>query len=142
MRAVLEIVVWWVVLTGVWLTTLNAYSTEELVASAALALPCAFAARAGRHAAGVTWRARPGWFRWLLALPGAVVADTIGLVRVSCGRRATGEGDEFRELRLPHEEDTALRYGREALTTAAVRVPSVFSTLLRESAKPCGTQYQ
>jgi multisubunit Na+/H+ antiporter MnhE subunit len=116
-RGGLETVVWWVILVGVWLVTLNAFSYQELAVAAVLALPCAVAARAARRAAEVRWAVGASWSRWLLALPGAILHDTVGVLGLAMRRRTREDEDEFRELRLPTESDDASRAGREALTT-------------------------
>jgi multisubunit Na+/H+ antiporter MnhE subunit len=111
MRAVVEVLAWWPVLVLVWLATLNSYSSEELVTAAALALPCAVAARAARRAAGVHWTFRPKWARWLLALPPAVGHDTAGVLLLAMKRSGV---DRFREVPMPEHPDG----GQEATATA------------------------
>jgi multisubunit Na+/H+ antiporter MnhE subunit len=77
---VVEIAVWWAVLLLVWLASLNAFSFAELGTAAGLALPCAFAARAGRVAAGMRWRVNARWARWLLSMPWAILHDTVSVL--------------------------------------------------------------
>jgi multisubunit Na+/H+ antiporter MnhE subunit len=91
MRILTEVVLWTAVATGVWLLTLSSVSLPELVAAVATALPCAVLAVAARRALGRSWSVDPSWVRWLLPLPGAVVADTVRVLglaaRVLAGRR-------------------------------------------------------
>jgi multisubunit Na+/H+ antiporter MnhE subunit len=117
-RRGLETGVWWLVLVGVWLVTLNAFSYQELVVAAVLALPCAVAAGAARRASEIRWTAGARWSRWLWALPGAVLRDTAAVLLLALRPRTREDEDEFREVPLPTESDDARRVGREALTTA------------------------
>lgn len=115
MRVLAEVVVWWAVLLGVWLMSLNAFSFAELGTAAGLALPCAFAARAARLAAGGRWRIRLRWARWLAHLPWAVLHDTAAVLRLAT-KPDRPEDDSFDEVPLgagPHA-------GHEALATATV----------------------
>lgn len=113
MRAVAETAAWWPVLVLVWLATLNSFSAEELVASVVLGLPCAVAARAARRAAGVHWTFRPGWARWLPALPAAIAHDTVGVLLLAV--RRPGD-DSFRDVAMPAHPDG----GQEAAATVAL----------------------
>lgn len=113
MRAVVEIAAWWPVLILTWLATLNAFSYQELVVAAVLALPCAVAARAARRASRVAWTFRARWGRWLLALPTAIVHDTAGVLLLALRRSGA---DSFREIPMPEHPDG----GREAAATAVL----------------------
>ena len=113
MRAVAEVSAWWPVLVLVWLATLNSFSFQELVTAAVLALPCAVAARTARRAAGVHWTFRPGWGRWLLAVPAAIAHDTVGVLLLAVKR--SGD-DSFRHVPMPEHPDG----GQEAAATAAL----------------------
>jgi multisubunit Na+/H+ antiporter MnhE subunit len=121
---VVEVVVWWALLVGVWLVMLVAFSPVELVAGAVAALPCAAAAVAGRRAIGGVWRARPGWLRWLLPLPLAVVAESgrVLLVPFRRGSRRSGSG-RLEEVRLQRERPQAVARTRQAIATIVVSVP-------------------
>ncbi|MBI0378915.1 hypothetical protein JBE27_22175 [Streptomyces albiflaviniger] len=50
MTAVLEVLVWWAALTGIWLVLISTVDPLELLAGAASALAAAVLARAGRRA--------------------------------------------------------------------------------------------
>ncbi|HEX3792100.1 MAG TPA: Na+/H+ antiporter subunit E [Pseudonocardiaceae bacterium] len=117
MRGGLETFVWWVILVGVWLATLSAFSFEELAVAAVLALPCAVAAGAARRAAEVRWTVGSGWAQWLLALPGAVLHDTAAVLRLGMRWQRREDEDEFRRVPLPTESADGRRAGREAVTT-------------------------
>lgn len=115
-----EIGVWWVLLVAVWIATVNTFSVQEVIVAAVLSVPCAIAARAGRRAAGLCWTVRRGWLRWLLFLPSAIVHDTIAVLKLALRRRSGEDRDEFRALRLPAEDDPALRSGHAAVATAVL----------------------
>jgi hypothetical protein len=61
-RAV-EILCWWVLLTGLWLVTLSSVSAPELLAAGLCAIPCAFTAQTARRAMNGAWRPAPRWSR-------------------------------------------------------------------------------
>ncbi|HJP78916.1 MAG TPA: Na+/H+ antiporter subunit E [Pseudonocardiaceae bacterium] len=104
-----EIAAWWAVLLLVWLASLNAFSYAELATAAGLALPCAFAARAGRIAASGRWRVKARWARWLLFAPAAILHDTVAVLRLAT-RPDRPQDDSFDHL--PAQD--------EALATAMV----------------------
>jgi multisubunit Na+/H+ antiporter MnhE subunit len=116
---VLEVLVWWAVLVLVWLGTLNAFSYEELAAAAILAVPCAFAARLGRRAAGVRWSVDPRWARWLSHLPWAILRDTVAMLALAL-RPDRPADDDFDELPLATQPTKARQSGHEALATATL----------------------
>jgi multisubunit Na+/H+ antiporter MnhE subunit len=115
-----EIAAWWAFLVVVWLATLNTFSVAEVVTAALFAVPAAIAARAARHAAGLRWRVRPGWGRWLLALPAAIAHDLVAAIGLGLRRDTRERDDEFRRVPLPAEPDAAHRTAREAVTTAVL----------------------
>jgi multisubunit Na+/H+ antiporter MnhE subunit len=119
MRALLEVAAWWAALLLVWLATLTAFSLEELATASALAVPCALAARAARRAAGIRWRIKPGWARWLLSVPWSVLHDTVAVLLLAV-RPDRPEDDSFQEVVLSGDRDSAGRNGHEALATAAL----------------------
>lgn len=113
MRAVGEVVTWWLVLVLLWLATLNSFSFADLITAAVLALPCAPAARAARRSAGEHWTFRPKWMRWLVALPVSIVRDTAGVLWLAV---RPGGDDQFTRVPLPHHPDG----GQEAAATAVL----------------------
>lgn len=50
MTAVLEVLVWWAALTGIWLVLISTVDPLELMVGSASALAAAVLARAGRRA--------------------------------------------------------------------------------------------
>jgi hypothetical protein len=95
-----EVLPWWLGLTGLWVLTLSTPSLPEIVVAAVAAVPCAFAARAARRAVGGAWRPRVRWVRWLLAVPGSAVRESIqALVMVV----RHPEAGRFATTRLPDE---------------------------------------
>jgi multisubunit Na+/H+ antiporter MnhE subunit len=115
MRAWSEVAVWWAVLVLVWLATLNSFSFAELVVAAVLALPCAVAARYGRQAAGGGWSVRPGWARWLLSLPWALLHDTAAMLAIAVRPERQAE-DRFEDI----SADAPAGRGWEAAATFVV----------------------
>jgi multisubunit Na+/H+ antiporter MnhE subunit len=113
----IETLLWWSVLFGLWLLTLSILTPAEILAGAVVALPCAAVAPVARHAVGASWRPRLRWLRWLVPLPAAVIADTgrLGAVLLR-RRRADGrERGRARELRLPKQADPRLAETQRAL---------------------------
>jgi multisubunit Na+/H+ antiporter MnhE subunit len=112
-----EVVVWWVLLMAAWLATVNAVSTEEVVAAAIFSALGALAARAGRRVVHGRWHPPADARRWASALPSAVVRDAVGALRTVL--RGDPEG-RFEWLALTRERDAGRRAGREAVATATV----------------------
>lgn len=122
MRTVAEVVFWWVACGAVWLLTLSSVSLSEALIATGCALPCAVLAVVGRRAVEGSWPVRPGWLRWLLPLPAAIVADSARVLgraaAVLVGRRLP-HGTE-RTVRL-HRDPVAGRWRtRQAVATVLV----------------------
>lgn len=126
MAAVGEVLAWWAVLVGIWLTTLSSPSSSELGISVASGLACALVAVPVRRALRAKWHPQPSWVQWLLPLPAAVLADTVRLfVLAFRPRRTTGGGDdpkdgELSEIRLPVDDDPHRAGIRRALASLAL----------------------
>ncbi|WP_426361743.1 hypothetical protein [Streptomyces sp. E-08] len=73
MRGLLEIAVWWAVLTATTAVLVSTVSAVELLVAAVAALGAAFAARRMRLAVGEGPKGGAGAARALVALPGSVV---------------------------------------------------------------------
>lgn len=121
MRTLAEVVFWWAACVGLWLLTLSSMSLPEAAIAAGCALPCALLAVVARRAVGGSWPVQPGWLRWLLPLPVAVVADGVRVLGrgagVLIGRVPAGE---VRAVRL-HRDAAAGRWRtRQALATVLV----------------------
>src|SRR5947209_15209212 len=71
-----ELLAWWAATIGVWMVSLSAYSSQDLVVAMGCAVPCAAAAAAARRAVRGAWRP-PTSRSWavLLLLPPTIVAD-------------------------------------------------------------------
>jgi multisubunit Na+/H+ antiporter MnhE subunit len=127
-KRVVEALVWWVVLFGVWTATLSTFPVPELVAGAASALPCAVAAVAGRRAVDGAWRLRLRWLRWLLPLPLAVPAEAGRLLLLPLRRSVrNGPVGRVREIALAPETDgTTAETHRALATTVLATTPGSF----------------
>jgi len=99
-RAV-EALVWWIVLTGIWLLTLTSFSVQELSAALVAGLLCALVATTARESYRASWRPRARWLSWIALLPHTVVADT---VRVLGPRLRT----PAERRRIPVDDDGAV----------------------------------
>ncbi|WP_030437355.1 hypothetical protein [Actinoplanes subtropicus] len=80
MGHVAEAVVWWVVLTAVYVTTLGTFTGPEFAVAIGVGLLCAVLAVVARHAARARWSVEPRWAAWLVPLPAAIAADTVRLL--------------------------------------------------------------
>jgi multisubunit Na+/H+ antiporter MnhE subunit len=130
MRRFPELIVWWAAATGLWLLTLSSTSLPEVLVALGCALPCAVLTVAARRAVRGSWPVQPGWLRWLLPLPAAVLADTARVLArgagVLVGRRpASGE---LRTVRLPRDRPAGRWRTRQAW--AAVLVTAAPGTLV------------
>jgi multisubunit Na+/H+ antiporter MnhE subunit len=115
---VLEAVVWWGVCTGVWLLTLSAVTSEEVVLALAAGAVCGPLAVLGRELAGGRWRPQLRWARWLAAIPVAVVAETVRILAMSYSpRRRTGQ---LSTVQLPGRERADVAAARDGLAALAI----------------------
>lgn len=73
----LEALFWWCAALGIWLLSLSAVSTSELVVATLVSLPCGALAVAGRLASRHAWKARPGWVLPVLLAPLTIVTDSV-----------------------------------------------------------------
>ena len=119
-RRALEVLLWAVLLTGIWVSTLTTVDGPELVAAGVCALAAGVLGTATRTTLGATLRPRPGWLRWLVLLPVAVVADLgrLTVAVVAALRHGRGLGVP-RTLALPDEPGIRART-RQALGSVAV----------------------
>jgi multisubunit Na+/H+ antiporter MnhE subunit len=115
-RALVEVTAWWVVLVLVWIATLATVTVQELVVAGVLAVPCAYLARLGRQAVGVSWPMRASWLRWLLRVPWAVLHDTVA-VALLAARPDRPQDDRFREIPLSDQDGPSTGAAREAAAT-------------------------
>ena len=120
---VIEVLVWWCLLIGVWVLTLSSVSTSDMAAAAGSALLCAIAAVAGREAVGGHWRPSRDSLRWFLRLPAVVLVDTARILGVAARQLAAPPGEDPGELRrvdLTADASGPQRAGRQATATLAV----------------------
>lgn len=76
MRRVLEVLLWWALLVGVYATLVTTVSPGELAVAAGAGGLAGLAAMLTRRAERAAYRPRLDWLRWLVPLPLAVVTDT------------------------------------------------------------------
>jgi multisubunit Na+/H+ antiporter MnhE subunit len=117
MLRIVEVLVWWAVLTGVWVSTVSTVTTPDLVVGAVCAVPCAVVALLARRALRSRWRVHPAALRRLPAVVVGAVTDT---VRVLLGRT---DHPRVREVVLPEVgggRDPAAQETYRALATIAV----------------------
>lgn len=122
MRTVAEVAFWWAAGVGVWLLTLSSVSLPEALIATGCALPCAVLAVVARRAVDGSWPVRPGWARWLLPLPAAVVADAVrvlGLATLVLVGRRVPAGDEH-TVALHRDRPVRRWRARQALATVLV----------------------
>lgn len=118
--AAIEIGWWWGAAVGIWLLTLSSVTWPDLTAAVVCGLPCGLAARAGRHAVRAVWRPSPGWARWLLPLPAAILTDTARVLGLAA-RSLTGapQPGEMKEIQLPAGEPDEVASARRAVAALA-----------------------
>jgi multisubunit Na+/H+ antiporter MnhE subunit len=86
-RRALEALFWWGAALGIWLLSLSAVPTSELVVATLASLPCGIVAVAGRLATQHAWTMRPGWLVPVLLLPVSIVTDTCEVLLSAVTRR-------------------------------------------------------
>ena len=80
-----ETLIWWLVLVGVWTSTLSTVSAEELVVAGCCGLACAVLATTARAVYRGSWRLARAW-----TLPVDIIRDCAALFsRESVVRRVT-----------------------------------------------------
>lgn len=120
-RTTAEVLAWVVVLVAVWAATLTTVGVLELGVAAVLALPLAVLAVAARRVLDAPARLPAGWWRWVVRLPVAVLADTARLAVAVAGavRSGTPLGVE-RRLRLAARADDGGPDGRVTIGAATI----------------------
>lgn len=118
MRRMLEVAVWWVLCTGVWLLGLSAVTTSDLVLGIAAGLIAALAGVWGRRLADGHWRPRPRWLLQVVRVALAIVLETGTVLAAAAmpGRRRS----RHQRLRLPLDRRRDVADAREALAAIAV----------------------
>ena len=92
-RAV-ETLIWWVVLVGVWLSTLSTVSTQELVVAACCGLVCAVLATTARAVYRGSWRPARAW-----TLPVEIARDCATLFSRESAIRSIGASSATKAVR-------------------------------------------
>lgn len=111
--AAVEVVVWWIALTGLWVVTVSPLTVWEVGAAVLLALPCALLATGFRVAVGCRWRIRA---RWLLRVPPVALRVVVDTARLPF----SGARGERAEVPVPGEAEESRRAARHALKSAAL----------------------
>lgn len=122
LATLVEVVVWWALMVGVWVITLSSAPPMELYISAAAALPCALLMPRVRRTVEAAWRPDWRWSRWFLVLPFSVLADTVRVfaaVFVHAVTRRPLEV-ELTEIRLQPHDDPARAAAHGALAMVTV----------------------
>jgi multisubunit Na+/H+ antiporter MnhE subunit len=126
MAQVVEVVLWWGLLVGVWVITLSPpVPVPELVVATIAALACAMVTGVARRAAGLRWRVELRPLAWLAVLPVVVVADTARVFAVAVRQLARPQvhrGD-FREVALRRGGPPVVATTRLALAITALSIP-------------------
>jgi multisubunit Na+/H+ antiporter MnhE subunit len=119
-RRAVELVVWWCAAVGVWMLSLSAYSSQDLMVAVVCGLPCAVTAVLARRVVGAAWRPPMASVRWAMTLPWSFVVDAVQVLTLPwrpAARRAAGE---FREVPVGATGGAAPAAGRRALASVFV----------------------
>lgn len=114
MGLVWELLVWWGVTTGVWIVSLSAYSSQDLVAALACGVPCAVMAVLARRTLRLAARPPAEAWRWLAALPWSIAVDTVRVLALPWRRGARSSAGQFRNMPLGPSGTSAGAVGRRA----------------------------
>jgi multisubunit Na+/H+ antiporter MnhE subunit len=96
---VAEFAAWWAVGVGIWLASLSAWSSAELLTAAVASAAAAAVAVAARQVLGGRWRPPAALLTVALRLPPVVVADTVRVLALAFRRRHPVTGT-FRVVQL------------------------------------------
>jgi multisubunit Na+/H+ antiporter MnhE subunit len=111
---VLELLVWWVATTGVWIVSLSAYASQDLIAALACGLPCAILAVLARRAVRLAARPPGELLRWLAALPWSIAVDTARVLALPWRPKARSTAGEFRRMPIGPPGTSAAAVGRRS----------------------------
>lgn len=114
MGVTLEFAAWWAATVGIWLVSLSAYSSQDLVVALACAVPCAALAVGARRAIRGAWRPPRDLWRVVPLLPIAIVADG-ARVLAAVWWRGRGASMKFRSTTFDTRGRVAESAGRRAL---------------------------
>jgi multisubunit Na+/H+ antiporter MnhE subunit len=117
---VAELLAWWGVTTGVWIVSLSAYASQDLVAALACGLPCAVMAVLARRAVRLAARPPAETLRWLGALPWSIAVDTVRVLALPWRPASRSSAGRFRRTPLGPLGESATAVGRR--TAAALLI--------------------
>ncbi len=120
MTLALELVAWWCATVAVWMLSLSAYSSQDLVVALVCGLPCAVMAVLARRAVRGAWRPPAAAVRWAAALPWSVASDTLRVLSMPWRPSARSRAGELREVAMGATGDTARAAGRRALGSVLI----------------------
>ena len=122
MSLAVELLSWWCVTVGVWMVSLSAYSSHDLVVAVACGLPCAVVAALARRAVRLDARPPAAMVRWSGVLPWSIAVDTARVLVLPWRPEVRAEAGRFRRVRLGPPGVTAVAVGHRA--AAAVLMSS------------------
>jgi multisubunit Na+/H+ antiporter MnhE subunit len=115
----IEIVVWWVLLTACDLMLISSVDRYELLVGVAFGLACALIATFARSAQPSSWSLRLDWLAWLPLIPLRVIADTWHVLVAA----AKGDTGSWRETPVADAVgDTARARGARAIGAMALNL--------------------
>lgn len=115
MGLAVELLVWWGVTTGVWIVSLSAFASQDLVAALACGVPCAVMAVLARRAVRLAARPPAQMLRWLAALPWSIAVDTVRVLALPWRPRGRTSAGEFRRMPIGPSGESAPAVGRRAV---------------------------
>jgi hypothetical protein len=121
--AAVELALWWAACVGVWLVSLSAFSSQDLVVACVVSGPCAAVAVAARRLVDGHWRLTHEAMWPLVTLPWSVLTDTVRVLSMPWrpGGRAAAE---LRWIYLGRDRgDTARDAGRQAALALVLSAP-------------------
>lgn len=117
MSRLIEIVLWWVVLTGLELMLISGVDRYELAVAVVLGLVIAVVTSYARSAQPTSWRLQPRMLPWLPLLLVPIVPDTFRVL----GAALRGDVGSWRTAPIAHATgDTATARGARALGAIAL----------------------
>lgn len=115
-RWAVGVVAWTLVTWGIWLISLSAVSSEDLLVGGLCALACGVVAEAVRRAVEGRWRLSADLLTGVAAVPVAVVLDTLSVLAapIRPGRREA----TVRRIHIGAQGESDRARGRRAIATA------------------------
>ncbi|MGH8979913.1 MAG: Na+/H+ antiporter subunit E [Acidimicrobiales bacterium] len=113
-----EVLAWTLLTWGIWLLTLTAVGTEDLLVAGGCAIACGVAASAARRVYAGSWSPGVAELRPALLLPWAIVTDSIAVL--SAPWRRAVDGAQIVEVDIDAVGTTARAAARRAIATLVV----------------------